>query len=112
VIANNPSPSINVDQCVDEHRERVLACTFPSSLHQMDNTFMTQKAAVAMSPEVKMVDLFDTICPATDCPPVIGNVLVYRQGSHLTATYVKSMTPQLAARLSSVGVPAHYTAHA
>jgi peptidoglycan/LPS O-acetylase OafA/YrhL len=112
VIANNPSPSVNVDQCVDEHREHVLACTFPSSLHQLDNTFMTQKAAVAMSPEVKMVDLFDTICPATDCPPVIGNVLVYRQGSHLTSTYVKSMTPQIAARLSSVGMSVHYTAHA
>jgi hypothetical protein len=26
---------------------------------------------------------------------VIGNVLVYRQGSHLTNTYVESLTPRL-----------------
>ena len=111
VIANNPSPGINVDQCVDKHRNHLLACTYTSSLHQRDNAFMTQKAAVAKAPKVKMVDLFDIICPAPQCPSVIGDVLVYRQGSHLTATYVKSMTPQLAARLSSVGLPVHFAAN-
>ena len=32
---------------------------------------------------------------ATRCPPVIGNVLVYRHMNHLTATYVRSLVPVL-----------------
>ena len=38
------------------------------------------------------------------CPPVIGNVLIYRQGSHLTKTYVESLAPRLEAELARAGV--------
>ena len=40
--------------------------------------------------------------------PVIGNVLLYRQGSHLTATYVETLAPRLARALANVGLPAHF----
>jgi hypothetical protein len=35
-------------------------------------------------PGVHLIDLTDTICPQAQCPPVVGDVLVYRRGSHLT----------------------------
>jgi hypothetical protein len=38
-------------------------------------------------------------CPGKMCPAVIGDVLVYRKGSHLTATYVLTLTPWLAEHL-------------
>jgi hypothetical protein len=44
---------------------------------------------------VEAVDIRDWICPGDACPAVIGNVLVYRRGSHLTATYVRSLAPRL-----------------
>jgi hypothetical protein len=56
-----------------------------------------------------MIDLFDTICPTEQCPPVVGNVLIYRKGSHLTATYVKTLTPHVAQALSDVGMPVQFT---
>jgi hypothetical protein len=57
---------------------------------------------------VGIVDLFDAICPTERCPAVIGNVLIYRQGSHLTDTYVRSMTPRLAKALTKAHLRATY----
>jgi len=42
------------------------------------------------------VDLSDVICEPRSCPPVVGNVMVYRDGSHLTATYLRTLRPSLA----------------
>ena len=42
------------------------------------------------------VDLNEWICPPGEvCPPVIDGALVYRQGSHITASYIRSLTPML-----------------
>lgn len=46
--------------------------------------------------------MLDQICPTATCLPVIGGVLVYRQGSHLTATYVASTTPVFETRLQQL----------
>lgn len=36
------------------------------------------------------LDLTDALCTADDCPAVIGNVLVYRDDDHISATYVRT----------------------
>jgi hypothetical protein len=41
------------------------------------------------------IDLSDYFCDRTTCPPVIGNVLVYRHMNHVTATYVRTLAPML-----------------
>jgi hypothetical protein len=108
LIANNPYPGLNVMECVDKNRDRLSACAYSRDRHLADPAFLTQRQAVAGT-NVKMIDLFDAICPMKQCPPVIGNVLVYRRGSHITATYVETLTPQLAQALSDVGMPVHFT---
>ena len=35
---------------------------------------------------------------------MIGNVLIYRQGSHLTKTYVETLAPRLESELAKAGV--------
>ena len=42
------------------------------------------------------------LCPGRVCPAVIGNVLVYRDTTHLTATYAASLTRWLSGRLTGV----------
>jgi hypothetical protein len=48
---------------------------------------------------VAFVDIADAVCDAERCPPVIGNVLVYMDDNHLTATYSTSMSDLLASRI-------------
>jgi hypothetical protein len=39
------------------------------------------------------------ICGRQECPPVVGNVLVYLDTRHLTQSYAKTLTPYLGERL-------------
>ena len=48
------------------------------------------------------LDLTDYICPDRTCEPVIGNVLVYRQGSHITKTYIDTLAPFLGKQLAPI----------
>ncbi|MFI2709123.1 acyltransferase family protein [Micromonospora sp. NPDC018662] len=107
VLANNPHPGGAVT-CADKNRKRLSACAFDRVRHDQDPAYRMQRRAVAGVPEVKMIDLFDAICPTDRCPVVFGNMLIYRGGSHIGAAYVRTTAPHLARALSDVGVPAVY----
>lgn len=55
-------------------------------------------------PAVKLLDLNASFCSHGDCPAVIGHVLVYRDGNHMTATFARSLIPALTAGLRAAGV--------
>ena len=44
-------------------------------------------------PNVRFLDIADRVCGPDRCPAVIGNVLVYLDDNHLTASYSASMAP-------------------
>lgn len=52
-------------------------------------------------PLLTLLDLSDAVCSAEVCRAVEGNVLVYHDEHHLSATYVRSMTDELARQLSA-----------
>lgn len=106
VVADNPHPGMNVYECVEEHPTELSQCTYSRDRRDTKGGYSTQVIAVKDQPHVRMIDLYDAICPTERCAPVIGNVLVYRAGSHVTATYVRTMTPRLAAALTAAGLPA------
>lgn len=99
VVAMRDVPyfSRDVPQCVasnlkdpascDERRESVLDA-YPDPL------------VAATAPGVRLIDLADSICRPAVCPAVVGNVLVYRDRDHLTATYVRSLSPMFWTQLA------------
>src|SRR5699024_2537777 len=50
-------------------------------------------AGLARADLVTLLDFTDLLCTDEVCPAEIGNVVVYRDSDHLTATYVRTMTP-------------------
>ncbi len=46
-------------------------------------------------PRIRTVDLTNRICGPQVCDPVVGGVVVYFDGSHLTATYARTLAPFL-----------------
>ncbi|MEV0456254.1 acyltransferase family protein [Catellatospora methionotrophica] len=104
VLANNPDPGLTVYECVDRNRDRLSACAYDRARHDADRGYRAQREAVAGT-GVPMIDLFDAVCPVGPCAPVIGNVVVYRETSHLTATYVRTMAPRVAVALTAAGLP-------
>lgn len=49
-----------------------------------------------------LLDFNTHICPHGTCQPVTGNVLIWRDRHHLTATYSKTLAPLLNARLLEI----------
>jgi peptidoglycan/LPS O-acetylase OafA/YrhL len=45
--------------------------------------------------DITHLDVSDALCDAERCPGVIGNVLVYRDSSHLTRTFAGMLAPEI-----------------
>ena len=108
VIANNPHPGTDVYECVAEHPDKLSACAYDRASTLAASSNPVQRAAADGLSGVEVVDLFDAICPTSPCAPVIGDVLVYRAGSHITATYIKTLTPRLATALDGTRLSVTY----
>ena len=52
-------------------------------------------------PLLKPLDMSDAICRTDMCEAVEGNVLVYRDSHHLSATYVRTMTDELGRQIGA-----------
>src|SRR5690625_1618686 len=99
VIDDNPNPGSDVYECVADHLDDLQACTFDREDGIQRSAASGQRAAAEQVPGVQTIDMTDQICPADTCVPVLGNVLSYRRGSHITDTYVRTLTPDLADKL-------------
>jgi SGNH domain (fused to AT3 domains) len=50
-------------------------------------------AHLDVPPNVSFLDMADYVCDDTRCPVEIGNVLLYLDDNHLTASYATTMAP-------------------
>ncbi len=100
-LLDNPDPGDPpAYECVAQNASDLTKCAFDKADAIARSGAPAQLAAAKLVPAVKVMDLTDTICPDEGtCPAVVGNVLIYRQGSHITRTYADSALPQLAAAL-------------
>jgi len=106
VLKDTPQTFMQVYACVAEHSNQLTRCTYDREKGVAASAAPTQAIAAKGMDRVHVVDMTDAICPTARCAPVIGNVLIYRQGSHLTATYVQSLAPRLGEELASAGLGA------
>lgn len=100
-ILDNPSPPIrSVPQCLLDRPEDLTSCSFDLEQGNALSGAPAQREAARRVPGAAVLDLTSALCPdGRLCPPVIGDVLVYRDGSHLTRSYVESARSQVAAAL-------------
>ncbi|MFE6649604.1 acyltransferase family protein [Nocardioides sp. NPDC057772] len=58
--------------------------------------------AVARDPNAHLVDMTHLFCEDRICPAVIGNVIVYRDGNHITSRYARTLAPYLSRELARI----------
>lgn len=63
-------------------------------------------AESVVRPGIAEVDMTDRICRERDCPAIIGNVFVYLDSNHLSASYSKTLAPALEPRLAEAAARA------
>ncbi|MEN3124145.1 acyltransferase family protein, partial [Janibacter sp. LM] len=94
-ILDNPSPGIEVYKCAAEHMDDLAACTFDKQEGVESSSVDEFRAAAKKVPSVRIIDFREAICPEKTCVPVIGGVFIYRQTSHVTDTYTRTMKPDV-----------------
>ena len=97
-IKETPEVSARTTVCILKHPRDYQSCATPTS-----------QAIVAKSPiqwatgqlhgAVPVIDMNSLICNPSECEPVVGNVFVYFDSHHMTASYGQTLTPYLARRL-------------
>lgn len=101
VLLDTPRPRIDVPECVAENNDRLSECAV--SREEAMRNGAQQQLFAAQTAGVPTLDLTDSICPGNQCAAIVGNVLVYRDTNHLTATYSRSLASDLEAKLREQG---------
>ena len=104
VLVETPRPTASrpVYECVTTNRDNPSVCAFDRAHAVEVSAAPSQVLAADAVDGVAVVSISDYVCPRSRCAPVIGGVLVYRQGSHMTNSYAQSLVPILGARLAAV----------
>ena len=84
LFRDNPRFEFDPTSCVLTHGEDADECSVVR-----DDVYLPESPLRELSSRngVYEVDLVDELCPGGVCAPVIGNVFVYLDRHHLTATY-------------------------
>jgi peptidoglycan/LPS O-acetylase OafA/YrhL len=100
LIQDVPVPAYDMPSCVAQHLNDVTACTFAASKAYSFPSRHRQLAADATAAGFRVIDPEAWICTTQRCPAVVGNILVYRDDTHLTATFSAWLAPYVMPLLS------------
>jgi len=92
-MRDNPRHPHDTPDCMDRWGATAAQCTIErAGVYGAD---LLERTAPSLPPGVSLLDTSSYFCDATACPPLIGNVRVYLDSGHVTATYMRTITPLL-----------------
>jgi hypothetical protein len=100
VISATPRPNGDVPNCLSANLDNVGACTQSQSA-AVDSNGLAAEQATVQAAGGRFVNVTPLLCTPTVCPPIIGNVLVYRDDNHLTTEVVDWLTPVITAEVDA-----------
>ncbi len=86
VIRDTPRMERNIPECVSTSGVSACGVSRSDALGRYEPLL-----GAARRSEAAVMDFSDKICGPARCEPYVGNVLVWRDSNHLTATYVRTM---------------------
>lgn len=99
LVADTLRPEFHVPTCVsrvaDGRQPAVPDCAFNRSMSMNPVLREAEVQAISRVPGAALIDLNDAICTTTECPVRKGDLLIYRDGNHLTASFSRSLAPML-----------------
>ncbi len=99
VMIDNPRASFDIPACLSAHRSDVRACAIPRAMAFPDQFGLRERMA-AETTGAGLLDMVAAVCPETPCQVVRDGHILYRDGHHLTATFVRSLADRLDAALA------------
>lgn len=84
LIADTPASLVDPPVCLSAHPKSILACATPVD-QAIQSDWLKGEQALVDQENIPLIDAGTWVCPTSPCPVVIGNVLIYSDGGHLTA---------------------------
>lgn len=103
-----PEPEFDVPVCLGRAAWRAgwlgfSDCNASRTAALDNNLYRLEQQQAQGLPNVTLMDLTDNICPGSVCEPERGNLVIYRDGNHLTATFAASLAPVVREKLITAG---------
>ena len=101
VIVDTPIADKDVPVCLSTHTADYRPCGFSRAVGAV-NAMGVRESIVAANTGAGLIDLNDRICPGDPCEPIQGNFLLFRDNSHLTATFSLQLVPDLSSAIDGL----------
>jgi hypothetical protein len=101
-IEDTSIPGFQVPDCLARHPSDLTSCQVPVASSKVADPQREVEAQGALDGGATLIDPLPWLCTRNLCPPVVGNVVVYADDSHLTGTYSTLLAPFLAPALRAV----------
>jgi hypothetical protein len=91
VLADTPLPQpIDVVKCLQAHLHDIASCERPAS-QWINAAHQRTERVTTRSHGGMFASLNRHVCPGNPCPVIIGRILLFRDDSHMTATFARSL---------------------
>ncbi len=105
VLGDIPYNRLNPVTCLQRHPKNISKCvTTREPKYKRKIELAIEKAAVAKGARFRR--FYAQVCTYDPCPVVQGDVLMYRDKGHFTATFAAQLTPTFERLLGSIIAPA------
>lgn len=101
----NPERVGLMPDCLAAHANDVQACSLAVNANSTRLTGFIQRRVEVSAAQAAGATIMNPIpwfCTTTTCPPIVDNIQVYQDDSHVTNTYVKWLSPIFSKTLESI----------
>jgi len=96
IIGDTPLPIHQIPNCLSKQPRNVRGCLAPR-MDSVDVSRVQLERQVAGEHDASFVSVSDWLCGTSECPVIIGNMILYRDNNHISATASRYFAPFLAA---------------
>ena len=101
-LDDTPFPRKDIPKCLAKNLKAADECNLPRGTAKGDPERRDRTTLLAQAAGALTIDPFSWFCGPKECPVIVGNTLVYRDNSHITATYAAQLAPLLAQALPTI----------
>jgi peptidoglycan/LPS O-acetylase OafA/YrhL len=98
-IGDAPASLVDPPVCLSAHPKNALDCATPVA-RAIQNDWIGQETAMTIEEGITFIAPDLWICPTSPCPVILGNLLIYMDGGHLTATFSAALASHLRKAIS------------
>ncbi|PID53472.1 MAG: hypothetical protein CSB46_07900 [Micrococcales bacterium] len=99
LVADTPYQRKDVPKCLSENLSDIRGCSRSVESAMSDPQRRTGMESAAKQAGATVINPLGQMCTQQQCPVIVENTLVYRDNSHLTATFARTLAPYMADKI-------------